>query len=187
MSHSDPSDVVAGEVSAPRWHKHYWLINAVAFQVGWFVCVLLGTPFALAYAALALVLHFGFAPVHRLDWLAVCVAVPLGVLHDNLLWHFDVLDFDAVANFGIAPIWLLCLWVLMALTFNHALQWFYNRPGWLAVMGALGGPMAYYGGVMLSGADWGMALVPALAVMLAVWCGLLPLHRWLVLQGMRLC
>lgn len=187
MATSGQSRTQIAPAGAPSWHKRYWFINAVGFQVGWFVCVLLGTPFALVYTALALALHFRFAPVHRLDWLSVCVAVPLGVLHDNLLWHFGVLDFGAVSNFGVAPLWLPCLWVLMSLTFNHSLQWFYRRPMWLALMGALGGPMAYYGGVVLSDADWGMALGPALVVMFTVWCWLLPLHRWLVLQGVRLC
>lgn len=171
----------------PGWYRRYWLVNALVFELGWFVCVLLGTAFALPYTVLAVVLHFTFAPRHRLDALAVCIALPIGVVHDNLLWYFGVLDFSAVSELGIAPIWLLCLWTLLPLTFNHSLRWFYGRPWLLALMGAIGGPLAYFGGVALSGAQWGMNPVPGLLIMSAVWFCVLPLHRWLLFRGGALC
>lgn len=162
-------------------------MNAAAFQLGWFVCILLGTPYALVFTLAAFFLHFRFAPVDRRDWLSVCVAVPMGVLHDNLLWYFGVLDFGAVSNWGVAPFWLVFLWSLMALTFNHSLKWFYSRPWLLAIMGAIGGPMAYYGGIVLSGAQWGIEPILGWSMLAFIWVWLLPLHRWLVIQGERLC
>jgi len=165
----------------------YWLINAIGFQLGWFVCVLLGTAFALVYTLVALFLHFRWGPARPEDWLAVALALPMGVLHDNLLGYFGVLDYSAASGSQLAPYWLLCLWVLMALTFHHALHWFYQRPWVLAVMSALGGPMAYFGGVMLSPVEWGVLPWQGLVVLVIIWVWLLPLHRWLVHKAARLC
>ncbi len=169
------------------WTSRYWLINAIAFQLGWFVCVLLGTWAGVAYTLVAAVLHFRFAPFHRLDWLSICIALPLGVAHDNLLAYAGVLDYSAETSTGLAPFWLTCLWVLLALTFNHSLHWFYQRPWVLALMSLFGGPMAYFGGVTLSDVQWALSPIQGFLILMAIWVWLLPLHRFLVIQGDKLC
>ncbi|WP_051235725.1 DUF2878 domain-containing protein [Marinimicrobium agarilyticum] len=170
-----------------NWRKHYWLINAVASQVGWFVCVMAGNVPGIVFTFLFVVLHFRFAPVHPRDWLSICVALPMGVAHDNLLGYLGVLDFGAISQSGLAPAWLTCLWVIMALTLHHPLKLVYERPWLIAALGAIGGPMAYLGGIQLSGAEWGVPVVQGFLIMMAIWCWLLPLHRWLVLKGERVC
>lgn len=168
-----------------RWRIHYWLINALVSQLGWFVCVLAGNVPGVVFTMLFVVLHFRFAPVHPRDWMSICVALLMGLMHDNLLGVFGVLNYSEVSVSGLAPAWLTSLWVIMALTLHHPLKAVYERPWLLAVLSAFGGPMAYLGGVQLSDVTWGVPVVRGFLVMMAIWCWLLPLHRWLVIQGER--
>lgn len=164
----------------------YWVLNALFFELGWLVCVLAGSYVAIGYTLVALVLHFTLAPVHKWDGAAVLVALLLGLAHDHLLGYWGLLDFSEANPQGRAPLWLTCLWVLMALTLNHALSWFYQRPLWLAVMGAIGGALAYLGGVALSAVQWGVEPLYGFLILMLIWFFVLPLHRLLTLGGVRL-
>ncbi|MGD8177096.1 DUF2878 family protein [Marinimicrobium sp. ARAG 43.8] len=73
--------------------------------------------------------------------------------------------------------------VVNAVAAQHALKPVYERPWLLAVMGAVAGPMAYWGGIRLSDAAWGMTMPQGFLIMMLIWCWLLPLHRWLTLEG----
>lgn len=186
-SRSEPSGPGVPEANGSRLAKHYWILNAVFFQLGWFVCVLAGSGAAIVFTTTALVLHFVFAPVHKHDIVSVAVALFIGLAHDNLLGYFGIVDYTALETGGLAPLWLTCLWVLMALTLNHALRFFYQRPFLLAIMGAMGGPLAYFGGVELSSVEWGVKPLHGVAVLVVIWLFLLPLHRAITLGVSRLC
>ncbi|WP_111641743.1 DUF2878 domain-containing protein [Marinimicrobium alkaliphilum] len=157
------------------------LLNIGLFEIGWFVCVLGGTAWALPYTAAVVVWHLGWFAPRREAWPLV-LALLLGLLHDNVLGFFGVLDYDG----AFAPVWLACLWVLMATTFGHSLAWFYQRPAVAAVFGSLGGALAYMGGIVLSDVAWGMDPGYGFAVLAVIWLAVLPLHRLLSLGGYRL-
>ena len=45
---------------------------------------------------------------------------------------------------GLAPAWILALWMGFALTFNHSLHYVMRRT-WLAIaLGAIAGPLSYW-------------------------------------------
>ena len=48
-----------------------------------------------------------------------------------------------------APMWLVSLWMLFAITINHSLGWLKERYLLAALMGFVFGPVAYYGGSKL--------------------------------------
>ena len=50
---------------------------------------------------------------------------------------------------GAAPYWMVALWALFATTLNVSLRWLRARPWLGALLGALGGPAAYYAGARL--------------------------------------
>ena len=50
---------------------------------------------------------------------------------------------------GLAPYWMLSLWIVFATTLNHSLRWLMNRPVAAALAGAIGGPLAYLAGAKL--------------------------------------
>ncbi len=167
------------------------LANALGFQLVWFGCVYgagrglpwLGPLLALGFAAL--VLRFGG---HRQDDLRMLrVALPLGFLIDTAWLSLGWLDYPApwpVA--GIAPAWIMALWLGFALTLNHSLASLRRRPVLAALLGALGGPLAYLGAARLFQAVTLHA--PHGRIMLALalaWAAALPLLYLLADGGRR--
>lgn len=150
--------------------------NALLFQLGWFACVLGARhPALLAVAVACLVTHLSC--LAKPGEVRLIVAVSLcGWLTDSLLLALGVFEFGG--HRWLPPFWLLLLWPVFACTLRHSLHWTAN-PWWRAsLLGAVGGPLSYWGGVQLAGARLPLGIWPSLLVLAAVWALLLPvLHR----------
>ncbi len=75
---------------------------------------------------------------------------------------------------GTAPYWIVALWIGFATTFNLSLRYFKQRLWLASLLGAVGGPLAFFAGERLGGVvftDTTIALV-ALAV---GWAVLMPM------------
>lgn len=155
------------------------LINFIGFQVAWFACVyggarnlaLAGTLVALA----AVALHLAMALRRGPELMLVLVVTAIGTFWDSLLVSLGLLRYPA-GNFapGVAPYWILAMWALFATTLNLSMAWLKRRT-WLAVlMGAAGGPLAYFAGHRLGGVE---LPDPALALLTQAlgWAVLMPL------------
>lgn len=127
--------------------KH-WLPNAICFQLVWLACVggaakgwWWAGPLALGvFAAWQL-------PVSRWrgsDLALMAGAAALGFLVDTLWIRLGLMDFTSPLPWpGVAPVWIVALWMGFALTLNHSLASL-KRHLWLAaLLGLLGGPLAY--------------------------------------------
>lgn len=124
-----------------------WLPNALAFQVVWFAAV--GGagrgwwwcgPLALAVFA-----AWQLAPSRRArgDASLALVAGAGGYLVDSGWVWSGLMTFAAPVPAGMAPAWIVSLWVAYALTLNHSLAGLKAHPAWAALLGAAGGPLAY--------------------------------------------
>ncbi len=130
------------------------IANFVGFQAGWFACVV-GAAHALpwagtAVAALIVTTHVFFAEQPRREIRLVAMALLIGMVWDSTLVMLGWLDFTSgffIA--GVAPHWILALWALFAITLRHSLAWLQTRPLTAAVLGAIAGPLAYWGGTRL--------------------------------------
>ena len=154
------------------------LINVVAFQIGWFACVLgaayempfLGTGIALTIV----VLHLASVvrPVAELK--LILSAAGIGIVFDSLLAASGVVRFASGAWSPVLTAhWMVALWMLFATTINVSLRWLKERAVLAAVFGGVGGPLAYIAGVKLGalqldsygpamiaiGAGWAVAMV----------------------------
>ena len=127
------------------------VINFVAYQAVWFAVV------ASAAHRRADARHGGgrafrqpcslrsraAAPSMCASWPRRCF---LGVVVDGTLgvlgWLRYASPAPALPPHG-APLWILCLWASFALTLTRSLAWFMRRPWLGALLGALGGPLAY--------------------------------------------
>nr|WP_324258922.1 DUF2878 domain-containing protein [Cellvibrio fontiphilus] len=158
----------------------FTLSNFLLFQLGWFVCVLLGTQWAIVYTLVATCAHFYFSPSRQDDAIAVLLCIVIGLVHDLLLIHGGYILFAEANNWP--PVWLSCLWVLMGLTLHHSLGWIYQRPLWAGLLGAVSGPLSYLAGVKLSSAQWSGSLMEVIPIMAVLWLIVLPLHRLLSLR-----
>ena len=149
------------------------LINLAIFQIGWMVCVIGGDVYALAYTLFAVVIHQAFVVEHKSEWQFILIVTAVGCLWDSLMALSGVMIYPDSTLIGI-PVWLICLWVLFAMTFMHALSWL-RRYLWLAaVFAGVFGPVSYWLGGELSAADLGAPVTLSLAIMAAGWAILFP-------------
>ncbi|MCS6779826.1 MAG: DUF2878 domain-containing protein [Geminicoccaceae bacterium] len=144
------------------------VLNVLGFQFGWFACVL-GAAYGMPWlgplvAVPVLALHLATAARPQRAGLLLLAAALVGFGLDTILIRAERLSFgEGVLVEGWAPYWMVCLWALFASTFNVSLRWLRARPVLAALLGAVGGPLAYWAGGRLGAA---VLLEP-------VWAGLL--------------
>lgn len=160
------------------------LVNFIGFQLCWFACVL---GAARGYAWLG--------PLAVLLWSAWCVRVAprpareasalvavgaLGALVGAVELGLGWLEFlGRAAAPGLAPAWILALWVAFATTFESSLQWV-TRRSWLLVAFALfGAPLSYLGGERLGALTVLAPRTVSLAGVGVLWALALPLAAWI--------
>ena len=167
------------------------LLNFLAFQVGWFSCVLgaangypLLGPIAVFMAA---TLHLALAYKPRRELVLILLAAVIGALFDTLLLQTGWLTYvNGMLWAGTAPYWIVAMWLLFATTLNVSLRWLRGNLFAAALLGLIGGPMSYYGGAKLGGLVF--INMPAALTALAIgWAVVTPFLVWLSkrLDGMQ--
>ncbi len=159
-------------------------LNYALYQAGWLACVLgaaRGAPLAGAGMAMALVaLHLGLARCRSDEIRLVLAAAALGTAVDSAQQAAGLLAFPAGGGVAwLCPVWITVLWAQLATTLHFCLGWLARRPGLAAVLGAVGGPLAFRAGAALGAVSFPAGQGAALLSLAAVWSGALPLLAWL--------
>jgi hypothetical protein len=155
------------------------IINALVFQVGWLCCVLAGAnhfPWLGTLAALLIVgRHIATASTPQVELLLILTAGVIGAVWDSLLVYAGWLTYPSgILIDGTAPHWIVAMWLLFATTLNVSLRFLKQRLLLAAVLGAIGGPLAYFAGYKLGGVQ--IPDFPVAMTALAVgWCVFMPL------------
>jgi hypothetical protein len=154
-------------------------VNFVAFQLGWFACVLgaaNGLPWVGPLAVLgAVALHLARVRRPLPELRLIGLAMALGLLVDSLLLATGWLSYPAGLWLpGMAPYWIVAMWALFATTLNVSMGWLRGRPLLAVVMGAIGGPLSYLAGEKLGGIELS-ARVAALSALAFAWAVAMPL------------
>jgi len=155
------------------------VVNFVAFQVGWFACVL-GGAHQLPWSGTILVsiiiaVHVSRAIRPGAELSLVLLAIAIGSVWDSYLVWRGWLDYPSGTLIpDTAPHWILAMWGVFATTLNVSLRWMKQR--WLIaiVSGAIGGPLAYYAGARLGGVVFTDQTTALIALGLG-WAVLMPL------------
>ncbi len=141
------------------------LVNAVLFKVNWLACVL-GGPIWGALGIALLGVFSVWSGKWRRDWpLAVTLAVT-GFALDTAWIALGVLDY----GMPFAPLWIVFLWIGLALTLNHAMSVFQEHVALGALLCGTAAPVTYLSGEML-----GAVVVinpPLLSTIAIAWAGL---------------
>jgi hypothetical protein len=158
--------------------KSVWA-NLVGFQLVWASAVggaargwwWAGPLALLAFAAWQLAV----SRTSRTDAQLLLVCAAVGIAIDTLWVQLGWMRFEAAVPWsGLAPIWIIAMWMGFALTLNHSMAALKPYPWLGAMLGAVGGPLAYWA----AGTAWGAVTIadPAAYVGLAVaWAVLTPL------------
>jgi len=155
------------------------LLNYGLFQAGWFACVWgaasgrpwLG-PMVVLIAALA---HLAVSarPGREAVLLALCAAI--GLIFDSLLLATGWVAYPNGAWWpGLAPYWMIAMWVLFGTTLNVSMRWLRGRAWLIFAFGLIGGPASYLAGEALGAMDL-LRPTAALLALAAGWGVTLPL------------
>lgn len=148
----------------------FWLINLVLFQISW-----LAAAFFTQYAAIIILglicLNFRLSPSPKSDAKLILLLV-IGISLDSL--HFYMGTFSAKGAFF--PLWLIMLWVMFSISFNHSLNWFTKQSYWLlALCGGIGGSLSYWGGIKTGALSSHLSVNVTLIILALSWSLVFPL------------
>lgn len=158
------------------------IFNFVQFQLLWWVCVLSAEP-GLSAGALLLVTGLTLLHLHFVEgWrqsIPLLLAALIGCLFDQVGYRMGWVDFS-YHNSGASfiPLWMMALWLAFSCTLNVSLGWLQNQPLLAALLGAIFGPLAYWGaqqlgvvilsseikGLVWVACEWAIALPLLLAI-----------------------
>ena len=155
------------------------LVNFVAFQVGWFACVLGGAHqfpwLGTLLVSIIIAVHLSRASRPRAELSLILLAIAIGSVWDSYLVWRGWLEYPSGTLIpDTAPHWILAMWGVFATTLNVSLRWLKQR--WLIAVlsGAIAGPLAYYAGARLGGVVFTDQTTALIALGLG-WAVLMPL------------
>jgi hypothetical protein len=154
------------------------LINFVAFQAGWFSCVLSaanGLPWlGLLVVCVIVALHIRFAERAFDEIQLLLLSVGLGLVFDSLLVTSGWVSYPAGMMFpGIAPYWILAMWALFSTTLNLSMGWLQKSLVLASVMGAVFGPLSYLAGQRLGAIEL-VDLRSSMIALAVIWALVMP-------------
>ncbi len=125
------------------------LANGLLFNVSWFAIVSTHSDFlAPIVACVHLLVHFALFG-RGLEELQLVLGISLvGIVLDKLLFIAGI--FSVAGQATDAPLWLSCLWPVLATTLMHAFRTLQDRLALSAAVGAIGGTLSYLAGTRLS-------------------------------------
>lgn len=157
-----------------------WLSNFLAFQLGWLACVLAGAHhwpwLGTLSAAVIIAWHLWTSTPRQPEIGLILAAGLLGAVIDSSLSASGLLFYPSgVLLPGTAPHWIIAMWMLFATTLNVSLSWLRGRWQLALVLGAFGGPLAYYAGARLGGVEFAQPRWQALLALSLCWAFAMPL------------
>ena len=144
-------------------------LNVIVFNINWFFTAYTVVQ-GWSYIAVGLILlttlgHVILSREKIIDSVLYAVAPMIGFCLDTFLVKTGVLLTYEEGPFGkLSPLFMAALWINFATTLPHSLNWIAGRYRWGAILGGVGGPLAYYGGVpyrtslVWVGVEWAFAL-----------------------------
>ena len=123
--------------------------NSIGYQAVWLISVasaargsaIAGPLTASAFVAMTL----AFGGKRRADLRLILLALLIGLLVDTTWIGLGWLHYSAAwPSAQCAPAWIIGIWISFALTLNHSFAFLKGRYALAAVLGAIGGPLAYW-------------------------------------------
>jgi hypothetical protein len=154
--------------------------NLVAFQAGWFACVLgaANGKYLLGPAVVAagVALHLALSEDRKGQTLLLAAAAVLGLLVETALSAIGATApaRDAIPS-PLPPLWLIALWPNFGAALPVSLRFLRGKTALSAVLGAVAGPGAYYGGARLGALSFPGGDGFGLALLAVVWAASVPL------------
>ncbi len=155
------------------------VINLLSFKLGWAAVILAAAASmpALGLIAIAAVvaLHLARTPDARPETIMLIAAAAIGLVWESVLVATGLLSYETgLLVPGMAPYWIVAMWVLFATTLNVGMRWMRKSAVIAALAGGLGGPMAFAAGERMGAVTFADPVVSLVAVGFG-WALLLPM------------
>jgi len=166
------------------------LINALLFQIGWFICASsvkfdLELP-ALSLCGLLILIHLIRSKNLTQELSISALVVVLGIGVDSSFQYLQIIDFYGWHTTTLSPFWDWMIWLMFALTLRGSLA-FLTKMSWVAqaFIGLVFSPLSYIAGAKLGAAHFDPNISNVSAIGLT-WMLLLPcifrMQEWIHLQ-----
>ncbi len=164
--------------------------NFIAFQVGWFTCVLGAASHRPWLGPFVVFLLLGVHVWQTRDSepaIRIIVLIGgLGTIIDSGLGYLEILQYrDSLIASWVSPPWLVAIWTIFATTLKHSLRWLEGRPILAITLGAGVGPLSYYAGHRLGALALAAPLIETLIALAFLWGLLLPTLVWMSAEVAR--
>ena len=155
------------------------LINLSLFKAAWAATVFgaaASVPVAGAIAvAIAVLVHLARTRDVRAEATLLGLAAIVGLIWETLLVATGVLEYSS-GNLvpGVAPYWIVAMWILFATTLNVGMRWLRKSTAIAVLAGAIGGPASFLAGASAGAVKLSDPLTSLLVIGFG-WAVLLPL------------
>jgi hypothetical protein len=151
----------------------YTLLNGLMFNVTWLVIVTSESAVvAPILAGIHLLIHFAVMGKGYIELRVIAQVTLIGVLLDQLLFHFQV--FTESGQAALPPLWITCLWPVLATTFMHAFSGLQSRYVLASLLGGIGGAASFIAGTRLTNVAFESAFFGPI-VIAVLWAVIFPL------------
>ena len=126
------------------------LFNIIGFYICWFISIYaaananyyLGPVSVLIF----LLIHIKKIINYNREILFLLICYFIGFFIDTFFLRFGVIEYKGIlsSKFNVAPVWVTCLWVCFGTSISHSFRWFKRQYLYLALLGAISGPIIYY-------------------------------------------
>ena len=148
------------------------ILNFGLFQAGWFAAAYWkDSSLWLMFALLGL--HFLMSPSKRSDLKLLMMLLPIGLAMEVLMISLGLVSFNSSL---FLPVWMIGLWCLLILSFNHSLKWFRDIPLIFQIlMSAVAGLASYLAATKFDALVIGDPMIISAAIIALVWAVQLPI------------
>ena len=155
------------------------LVNLTLFKAGWLASVFAAAasvPLAgTAVIGIAVAVHLLRSGQPRDELRLLALAAAIGFLWESLLVSAGIVQYGTSAVIaGIAPYWIVAMWVLFATTLNVGMRWLRKSLLLAVAFGAIGGPMSFLAGEKIGAVSFADTSTALFAIGLG-WAIFLPL------------
>jgi hypothetical protein len=158
--------------------KHV-LVNLAVFKVAWTAVVISAAAGAPVIGGIAVAIAVGIHlwsnenPDNEIRLLFVAAAI--GFAWESVLVLAGLLEYSSgIWVSGLAPYWIVAMWVLFATTLNVGMRWLRRSTAIAAVAGAIGGPLAFFAGASIGAVELVSPAIALIAIGIG-WAVMLPL------------
>ena len=157
---------------------NFTIINLLLFKLGW-VAAVFSAAYGVAWVGALTILgiaavNLGRAANPGRELRLLLAAALVGLVWETVLTLQGVLIYAEAGSAGVAPYWIVAMWILFATTLNVGMSWMKKNILLPIVFGGIGGPMSF-----LAGQHFGAVTFPdqttAIVVISLGWALLVPL------------